>query len=275
MADNCPYNIQDFGPSDLMTSEVIDERRLKVETQAKSTEDFILKVSKGLIPGHRIQYIHSYCPNINTSEDFIWPLAGDLTFNDTPETLWLTSSNNNDDQNILVTWLDSNWDQQAGLYKLNGQTPVEIGVGVRVNEARTLDSSQTQGDVYISNSLTHGSNGVPTQATTVMMFEQKTQTRSMASLSVPRNHTAFGLSGYFSTRKGRDADFLWNVRNILALIPATNTNVVSVYQSTIEIDFKFTRIPQYTDAWFTAESESGSGRVSIRIPTLIVNNDFL
>ena len=59
-----------------------------------------------------------------------------------------------------------------------------------------------------------------------MMFEQKTQTRSMASLSVPRNHTAFGLSGYFSTRKGRDADFLWNVRNILALIPATNTNVV-------------------------------------------------
>jgi len=30
MADNCPYNIQDFGPSDLMTSEVIDQRRMKV-----------------------------------------------------------------------------------------------------------------------------------------------------------------------------------------------------------------------------------------------------
>jgi len=30
MANDCPYNIQDFGPSDLMTSEVINERRMKV-----------------------------------------------------------------------------------------------------------------------------------------------------------------------------------------------------------------------------------------------------
>ena len=36
MADNCPYNIQDFGPSDLMTNELINLRRLKVSSEDSS-----------------------------------------------------------------------------------------------------------------------------------------------------------------------------------------------------------------------------------------------
>lgn len=236
----------------------------------------LLKISKGLVEGHRIQHVHSYCPSIAETETFIWPLSGDITYNDTPSTLWLTSSDNTDTQWVYVVWLDDQWDQQASVYQLNGHTPVAIGTGVRVNEARTLDPVATLGDVFISNQLSHTS-GVPTQTSIVAMYESKTQTRSMASLSVPRNHTVFGLSGYFSASKGRDSDFLWNVRNPPASIPKTNTNVVSIYQNTVEIDFKFTRIPQYTDAWFSAMRDSGgsNSRVSLRIPALIVNNDYL
>lgn len=274
MADNCPYNIQDFGPSDLMTSEVIDERRMKVETQLKSTEDFILKISKGLIPGHRIQYIHSYAPDIGTTEEFIWPLNGQYTFNDTPSNLYLTSSNASDTGFVFIRWIDANYDEQQDVYQLNGQTPVLIGLGLRVNQAFTAGVNQTLGDIYVSNALSHSS-GVPSQSTTVMMYEQKTQTRSMALYTVPRGHTAFGLSGYFSSPKNRDNDFFWNVRNPLGLLPPINTNVVSVYQTTTEIDFKFTSIPEETDAWFTAKTETGTGRVSIRIPTIIVDNNYL
>ena len=64
---DAPYNSQDFGSSDLMTSEVIDDRRLKVETQAKSTEDFILMVSKGLIASNSVQYIHIYATVVGTA----------------------------------------------------------------------------------------------------------------------------------------------------------------------------------------------------------------
>lgn len=237
-------------------------------------QDFVLAVSKGIVPGHRIQYIHSYAPSIGTTEAFIWPLNGQYTFNDTPSTLYLTSSDAGDTGFVFIRWIDSNYDEQEGVYQLNGQTPVAIGSGLRVNQAFTAGVSQTLGDIYVSNALSHTA-GVPTQTTTVMMYEQKTQTRSMALYTVPRGHTAFGLSGYFSSPKGRDNDFYWNVRNPLGLLPPINTNVVSVYESTAEIDFKFTSVPEETDAWFTAKSETGTGRVSIRIPTIIVDNNYL
>lgn len=239
-------------------------------------EDFILRVSKGIVPGHRIQYTHSYAPVIGSTEAFIWPLNGVYTFSDTPATLWLTSSDAGDTGTVFIRWIDDSYNEQSGVYVLNGQTPVAIGTGLRVNQAFTAGATGTLGDVYVSNALSHSS-GIPTQVTTVMMYEQKTQTRSMALFTVPKGHTAFGLSGYFSSPKNRDNDFFWNVRNPLGLLPPINTNVVSVYQSTTEIDFKFTSIPQETDAWFTAATAigGGTGRVSIRIPVLIVDNNYL
>jgi len=237
-------------------------------------QDFVLAVSKGIVPGHRIQYIHSYAPAISTTEDFIWPLGGQYSFSDTPSNLYLTSSDASDSGFVFIRWIDSNYDEQSGTYQLNGQSPVVIGQGLRVNQAFTAGVNKTSGDIYVSNDLTHIS-GVPTQETTVMMYEQRTQSRSMALYTVPKGHTAFGLSGYFSSPKGRDNDFFWNVRNPVGLLPPINTNVVSVYENTVEIDFKFTSIPERTDAWFTAKTEAGTGRVSIRIPVLIVDNDYL
>lgn len=54
------YNIQDFGPSDLMTSDIEGSRRVKV-----SSEDFTLLVSKGIIvSGHSMVYVNSYAESI-------------------------------------------------------------------------------------------------------------------------------------------------------------------------------------------------------------------
>ena len=238
------------------------------------SDDFLLEVSKGKVAGHRIQYIHSYAPLIDTTEAFIWPLNGQITFSDTPSNLYLTSSNAADTGFVFIRWLDENYDEQQGLYQLSGTAPVLIGLGLRVDQSFTAGVDKTLGDIYVSNALTHTA-GVPTQSTTVMMYEQRTQTRSMASFTVPAGHTAFGLSGYFSSPKGRDNDFFWNIRSPSGLLPPINTNVVSVFESTVEIDFKFTSIPEETDAWFTAKSETGSGRVSIRIPALIIDNTYL
>ncbi len=247
---------------------------MKVNSSVVYSSEFLARVAKGLVKGHRIQYVHSYAPGIGTTEDFIWPQGGQYTFSDTPSTLYLTSSDAGDTNNVYVRWVASDYTEVQGFYTLNGQTPVVIGEGIRVNQAFTAAATKTAGDIYISNALTH-SVGVPTQETTVMMYEQKTQTRSMALLTVPSGHSAFGISGYFSSPKGRDNDFFWNVRNPLGLLPPINTNVVSVYESTVEIDFKYTAIPERTDAYFTAKSETGNGRVSIRVAVLIVDNLYL
>lgn len=241
---------------------------------ASRGQDFLLDVVKGKVPGHSIQYVHAISPSIGVNQSLIWPLSGNVTFNDTPTTLYLTSTDNADTQFVQIEWLDANYDPITSLVQLSGHTPVAIGVGLRVNRAFTVATTATLGNVYIANANNHTA-GVPNDPTEIVSYyDVATQTRSMALYTVPNNHTAIGLSGYFSSPKGRDNDFFWNVRNPNLPIPPINTNVVSVYQSTVEIDFKYTNIPEKTDAYFTAKTEASTGRVSLRIPVLTINNDY-
>ena len=235
----------------------------------------LLDIKHGKVPGHKIQYVHAYSPNIGTTQELVWPLGGNITFNDTPSTLYLTSTNAADNQYVQIEWLDGDYLPVTSLVQLNGQTPVAIGTGLRVNRAFTVAVTPTIGDVYIANANNHTS-GVPNDATEVVMYyEASTQTRSMALFTCPAGHTTFGLTGYFSAPKSRDNDFFWNVRNPNLPIPPINTNIVSVYESTVELDFKLTDIPAKTDAYFTSSTSGGNGRVSLRIPILIVDNDYI
>lgn len=277
----CLLSVQDLAfiqesdalPSDLMTGNTLGSRRLKV-----SNEPFTLLISKGLVPGHSMVYVNAYANSIGTTEKLIWPLSSQYVISDTPSTFWLTSTNVADANDILVEWLDGDRNRFSSVIALNGQTsvPFAIGVGLRINKIRAInDVAGTLGDVYISREDSH-SNGVPTDPDMIVSyFAQNTQTSTLAAYAVPAGYTLFGLTGYFSSPKGKDNDFYWNARNVAAGIPATRTNVVSVYQSTIEIDFAMTPIPQYTDAYFTSKTASGSGSVDSRIVGILVDNNFL
>jgi len=240
-----------------------------------TSSEFLLRVSQGLVPGHSLQYVHAYATAIGTTEILVWPKNVPYTFNDsTTTTLYLTSSDAADVGKVVrVYWLDGEHKPQRTDVLLNGVTPVVIGVGMRVNRMFTLGAA-TLGDVYVSNALTHTA-GVPTDATIVSYFTAKTQTRSMLLFTVPAGHTAYGIDGYFSSAKGKDTDFFWNVRNPQGSLPEINTNVVSVYETTVVIPFDWTSIPEKTDAFFTAAASASSGRVSSRIPILVVDNDYI
>lgn len=237
--------------------------------------EFLLRVSQGLVPGHSLNYVHAYATAVGTTEILVWPRNVPYTFNDsTTTTLYLTSSNAADVGKVVrVHWLDGGHNQQRSDVVLNGTTPVAIGVGMRVNRMFTLGTA-TLGDVYVSNALTHTA-GVPTDATIVSYYTLKTQTRSMLLYTVPAGHTAYGIDGYFSSAKGKDTDFFWNVRNPQGFLPEINTNVVSVYETTVVIPFDWTSIPEKTDAFFTAEASASAGRVSSRIPVLVVDNEYI
>lgn len=247
------------------------------ETQRVWSDDFIFNVSKGLVPGHRMVYVNSYANVINTSEKLIWPMLTPYVFGDTASTLYLSSTNTGDNQSVFIEWLDGDHVEHQSVVQLNGQTPVEfaMGNGLRVNRALVTGPVSTQGDVYISREDNH-SGGVPNDSSMIVtMFEQRTQTRSMAVYTVPAGHTLFGVSGYFSAPKNRDNDFFWNIRNPDSGLPATNTNVVSVYQTTTEVNFRATPVPEKTDAFFTSSTEAGTGRVSSRIVAVLVDNNYL
>lgn len=237
--------------------------------------EFLLRVAQGRVPGHSLQYVHAYASAIGTTEILVWPKNVPYIFNDsTTTTLYLTSTNVADTNSVRIHWLDGEHKQQVSTLQLNGTSPVTIGVGVRVNRMFTIGTTKTLGDVYVSNALSHTA-GEPTVATTVAYYTAKTQTRSMLLYTVPAGHTAYGIDGYFSSAKGKDTDFFWNVRNPLGLLPEINTNVVSVYESTVVIPFDWTSIPEKTDAFFTASASASAGRVSSRIPVLVVDNDYI
>lgn len=264
------FTVPDFGPNDLLTSDEIGARRVKTEAMG-----FVESVAFGAVDGVSIQYSHGYAESIGSSESLIWPLNRQFVFSDTASNLYISSSNAADTQNIQVEWLDNNYNQQTSVITLSGQTPVLIGLGLRVNNMFTVSFPGTTGDVYVANENNHAG-GIPVNDSAVIsFFEARTQTSSLMLYTVPLGHTIFGLSGYFSASKNRDYDFYWNVRNPAAGLPDINTNVLSVYQNTVEVDFQYTSVPQLSDIFFTANTQNAAGRVSCRVPFLLVNNDFL
>lgn len=242
-----------------------------------SGESLEMTISKRQIEGHSMVYLNAYANNITSTTKLIWPFASQYVVSDTPSSLWLSSTNPTDTQNVLVEWLDGDRNKQTSLIALQGQTPVEfaVGVGLRVNKCRTIAQTRTLGDVYISRANAH-SGGIPTNTDNIVSgYEARSQTSRLAFYSVPAGFTLFGVKGYFSSPKGRDNDFYWNARNPSVNIPETETNVVSVYQSTVEIDFAGTPIPEKTDAWFSAKTEASNGRVSCRVVGILVDNNYL
>ena len=246
--------------------------RLKV-----TGESLELAISKGQITGHSMVYVNAYANEITQTTKLIWPFDSQYVISDTPSSLWLTSTEALDNQNVLIEWLDGDHNKNTSLITLNGQTPVEFaaGVGFRVNKCRTLSPTPTTGDVYISRVNAHAG-GIPTNTDNIVSaYTSETQTSRLAFYSVPAGFTLFGDVGYFSSPKSRDNDFYWNVQNPSINIPKTETNVVMVYQNTVEINFAGTPIPEKTDAWFTAKTEAGSGRTSCRVVGILVDNNYL
>lgn len=250
----------------------VDKRNLKV-----TGEPLELSIAKGLVAGHKMVYVNSYANEITTATKLIWPFASQYVIDDTPTSFWLSSTNAADTNNILIQTLDANYNEQNFVIPLNGQTPVEFsaGVGLRINKMRCITPVGTLGNVYAARANNH-TGGIPNVSSMIVSaFEAEKQTSNLALYSVPAGHTLFGQVGYFSAPKGRDNDFYWNARNPSASIPPTITNVVSVYQDTVQIDFAMTPIPEKTDAFFSSATTASNGRVSCRVVGILVDNEYL
>ena len=222
-------------------------------------------------------YVNAYANVIDTTPKLVWPFASQYVFGDVATSFWLTSTGAADTQNILIETLDSDYIPKSFVVALTGQTPVEfsVGVGLRINKMRNITFTRTTGDVYAARENNH-TGGIPNDTSMIVSgFEQDHQTSNLALYTVPVDKTLFGYTGYFSAPKGRDDDFFWNARNPSIGIPETITNVVSIYQGPFEVNFAMTPIPAKTDAWFSSKTEQASGRVSVRVVGILVDNDKL
>lgn len=129
---------------------------------------FLLQVALGNVPGYQTGFLigNSFSLDIADGEQQIWDNDFDLTPLTADTEIFMSSSNSGDTMSIIVSGLDSNFDQKFSTIALTGQTQVTIGNFRHVQSATVLGATTPSGDIYIATTDTLTA-GVPDTDSTV------------------------------------------------------------------------------------------------------------
>lgn len=165
------------------------------------TNNFILDVSAGRVPGHSIVFIsgRNRLVPLNT-EITVWEQGGMYpwsVWNTGAGTLTIVSDNAADTAiTILLNGLDANYNLQTEVVTVNGTTTVTSTKSfIRLNSAVNIGSKAGVGTLIIQR------NG-----TTVGVIVAKAQNTKMAIYTVPNGYTAFSVFGDFSVSRNEAAE---------------------------------------------------------------------
>lgn len=149
-------------------------------------------------------------PDIDTAAaEYIWQQGGTETFMSTAQTLYVSSTNGADDQDIYISGLDGNFDVQNATVTLNGTAQTAVsGTWLRVHRAYNNEATNDPfaGSVYIAESDTTTA-GVPDTASKIhaklLPTAQQTQ---KAIYTIPNGYTGYVLGVYgFLDKQGGSA----------------------------------------------------------------------
>jgi hypothetical protein len=102
-------------------------------TQVGTYEPFELQVARGQITGHEVINIFGYNPDVDTSEESVWPDGGTIPHPTTASVLKISSSSANDTsagtgaRTVAIFWVDADYNEVSESVILDGQTPVNTG----------------------------------------------------------------------------------------------------------------------------------------------------
>ena len=166
-----------------------------------------VRVSRGEIDGYSFiaKFGHSAAVASGV-EEVIWDQADAVyTYITTASTLYISSSNTNDDETFEVQGLDENWALQTVNVIVSGFTFVPLtGSWMRVFRAKNISATTPQGDVYISDDNTDGGgDGIPDTATNIKAkVVQGTNQTNMAIYTVPAGKKGYLIDWYISMLRG-------------------------------------------------------------------------
>jgi len=236
------------------------------------SQDFFLEVTKGNITGHSNINIVGNSPDINSTEETVWDFTDKYVYLTDDTTLYASSSDNGDTQDIVITGLDSDYLAVTRTVTLSGQTQVELsGQMFRVFSAYVNDSTTPAGDVYIAESDTL-SGGVPTTDSKIKakILQGKNITR-MGIYTVPAGKSLIVTKLRFGVGKGKDARIFANIRylgGVWLCIADFNIYELSDEYDILGAGFTF---PEKTDMEFSATSSVNS-EVFAAVDATVIDN---
>ena len=165
-----------------------------------SSQSYLYDITEGNVPNHHFVSKFGYDPDATTSTIEVW--SGSVAYNyaASAETLYLSSTNNADNQVYEIQGLDAKWNMQTATVKCSGFTSALVpGTWIRTNRIKNLGATNNAGIIYLSTDSDTTGDGIPNPITTVraQIGVGYNQTL-MAIWSVPNDYTAFITSLYAS-----------------------------------------------------------------------------
>ncbi len=225
-----------------------------------SAMPYLYDLAEGNIANHSVLDKFGRDPTIATTDEEMWDQSQSYTYLTSAATLYASSSEGADDQEITVFGLDANYDNQTATVTLTGQSQAEI-IGVtwiRVFRAYNSDSSDTTGDVYIAETddLT---GGVPDAAAKIKIKILKENQQTLMSIwTVPAGKTAFIVAWYGSTNAKKITTFKFKSRENGKVFRTQRTKDIQEgsYTQKFVMPLSF---PEKTDLVITSMTVAGGG----------------
>lgn len=168
-------------------------------------EPFGLQVARGQVTFHQNVIVFGYNPDVDTSEESVWPAGGTVPHPAAAATLKISSSSNNDDvagtgaRTVYIAGVDGDYNIVSETVELDGQTAVNTtNQYLYVNEFYVLtvgSGGANAGVVYAGTGTV--TSGVP--AVIYDLINTGYNNRTTGHYCVPAGYTGYMVEGLFSS----------------------------------------------------------------------------
>ena len=250
-------------------------------TKTGRNEPWELQVSRGQISWHRSVTVFGYNPDLDSTEESVWPDGGTVPHGQAASVLKVSSSSASDDsggtgaRTLLIEGLDANYKEISEVVALDGQTAVNTtNTYHAINNLTVLttgSASHNVGTIYLGT-------GVVTAGVPAVLWDLIGPTynqRTTAHYTIPAGYTGYLSEGVFTS--GQDSGSTGVTGKLLSGDPTGLLRVsaiVAINNGSVSYDFKYPLpIPEKHCVGATAIGSANNNLVSAMLVILLIKND--
>lgn len=250
-------------------------------TKCGKNEPFELQVARGQISWHRSVTVFGYNPDLDTTEESVWPNGGTVPHGQAASVLKVSSDSANDDstgtgaRTLLIEGLDADYKEVSEIVTLDGQTAVNTTKTYHaINNLIVLttgSAGHNVGTIYLGTGIVN--TGVP--AVIWDLINPTYNQRTTAHYTIPAGYTGYLSEGIFTS--GQASGSTGITGKLLSGDPTgllRVSAVVAINNGSVDYDFKYPLpIPEKHCVGATAIGASNNNLVSAMFIILLIKND--
>jgi hypothetical protein len=249
-------------------------------TASGKYEPFGLQVSRGQIMGHRSVVIFGFNPDVDQTEETVWPSSGIINHPASATVMKVSSDSANDTaagtgaRTIVISGLDANYNEISETVTLNGQTAVNTtSLFLRINDmyVATAGSGLTSaGNIYVGTGVVTA--GVP--ATLYDLMYVGYNKRTTGHYTIPAGYTGYMVAGALSAGQPTGST------QVVGRLVTINSNNIRLTQAVVTLNNGFANydfqlplaIPEKTDIEASVVASANNNSVSSTFQICLIAN---